>query len=502
MEHGQGGAPMTLSYDTLVTLREQHPAWRLLASANAPLIVAFLNRAFVEPNKREIGQSDLAEQLGDELYALRRRLGDDKYPKAAIAYLNDWSATEHGWIRKYYTSGSDEPFYDLTPSAETAIGWLASLNVGSFVGTESRLLTLFQLLRQMSEGSQTDPDIRVAHLERRRAQIDEEIAQIRAGAVPVLDATELRDRFQQFTRTSRELLSDFRQVEQNFRDLDREVREQIATWTESKGELLSDIIGERDAISESDQGRNFAAFWDFLMSSTRQDELTELLESVLALEAIAATNPDPRTRRLHYDWLDAGESAQRTVARLSKQLRRFLDDQAWLENRRIMEILRNVEANALAVRTQPPPGQLTTLELPTAEIGLPMERPLAGPDGVVHLADVVFDQLDDDNIDHDALFNQFVVDKAALVANVRRALRGRPQVSLAELCRLEPIEQGLAEIVTYLELAHSTFEAVVDEDHTDTIVWEVAPRDHPAEFDESVVVREARIPRVIFVGST
>jgi flagellar motility protein MotE (MotC chaperone) len=492
---------MTLSYDTLVTLREQHPAWRLLASANAPLIVTFLNRAFVEPNEREIGQSDLAEQLDDELYALRQRLGDDKYPKGALAYLNDWSATEHGWIRKYYTAGSDEPYYDLTPSAEKAIGWLATLTVGSFVGTESRLLTLFQLLRQMSEGSQADPEIRIGHLERRRAQIDAEIAQITAGAVPVLDATELRDRFQQFTRTSRELLSDFRQVEQNFRDLDRGVREQIATWTDSRGELLADIIGERDAIGESDQGRNFAAFWDFLMSSSRQEELTELLEDVLALEAIAATNPDPRTRRLHYDWLDAGESAQRTVARLSKQLRRFLDDQAWLENRRIMEILRNVEANALAVRSEPPPGQVATVELPIAEINLPMERPLAGPDRAVHLADVVFDDLSAENIDHEALFNQFVVDKAELISNVRRALRGRPQISLAELCRLEPIGQGLAEIVTYLELAHSTFDAVIDEEHTDTIIWESTPPDQPSGFDAPTVVREARVPRVIFVGS-
>jgi hypothetical protein len=37
-------------------------------------------------------------------------------------------------------------------------------------------------------------------------------------------------------------------------------------------------MGERDAIGRSDQGKSFQAFWEFLMSSRRQEELTELLD--------------------------------------------------------------------------------------------------------------------------------------------------------------------------------------------------------------------------------
>lgn len=73
----------------------------------------------------------------------------------------------------------------------------------------------------------------------------------------------MKDRFQQFTQLARELLSDFREVEHNFRGLDRRVRERIALWQGSKGTLLEEIMGERDAISDSDQGRSFRAFWDF-----------------------------------------------------------------------------------------------------------------------------------------------------------------------------------------------------------------------------------------------
>ena len=170
-----------------------------------------------------------------------------------------------------------------------------------------------------------------------------------AGDVPLLDDTALKDRFQQFMQLARELLTDFREVEHNFRQLDRRVRERIALWDGAKGALLEEIMGERDAIGDSDQGRSFRAFWDFLMSSRRQEELTELLERVLALPPVADLKPDARTRRVHYDWLEAGEHTQRTVAQLSQQLRRFLDDQAWLENRRIMDILHGIESKALGL---------------------------------------------------------------------------------------------------------------------------------------------------------
>jgi hypothetical protein len=79
-----------------------------------------------------------------------------------------------------------------------------------------------------------------------------------------MDDTQVKDRFLQMASTARALLSDFREVEQNFRELDRTDRERIALWEGGKGELVGQIFGDRDAISDSDQGRSFRAFWDFL----------------------------------------------------------------------------------------------------------------------------------------------------------------------------------------------------------------------------------------------
>ena len=483
---------MSLDYTTLDILRQNHPAWRLLRSDHAALIASFLERVFILPNLRTISQADLVEALEDELFALRERLGPTAFPKAALDYLNDWAAPERGWLRKFYRHDSDEPCFDLTPSTEKAIAWLGTLVKRSFVGTESRLLTLFELLKQMSEGSETDPQVRIAELHKRRDDIDAEIARILGGDVPLLDGTALRDRFQQFMAMAHELLSDFREVEHNFRGLDRHVRERIALWEGAKGALLEDIMGERDAIADSDQGRSFRAFWDFLMSSSRQEELTTMLQRVLALPPIVELKPDVRTRRIHYDWLEAGEHTQRTVARLSQQLRRFLDDQAWLENRRIMDILHSIETKALVLRSKPPAGAVITITDTAAEIELPMERPLYTPSIKPLIADMQL-QSGDDDMDATALYSQIVIDNGQLTRHIRHALQDRSQITLRELCDLQPLQHGLAELVAYLQLASGTFKSVVDEDTTDVIVW------RGSGIDGQEQDKQVYLPRVIFV---
>lgn len=332
-----------MDYHALEALRRRHPAWRLLLVDHAPFIVAFLHEAFTKPNRRTLPQSELIARLDDYLYGLRSEVGEGAFPRSAADYASDWADDKQGWLRKFYPPASDEPYFDITPAVERAIEWFVGLEQKQFIGTESRLRTIFELLAEMARGIETDPAVRIAELERRRAEIDAEIARVKGGEIDLMDATQLKERFQQVDQTARALLSDFRQVEQNFRELDRAVRERIALWEGGKGQLLEQIFGERDTIVDSDQGKSFRAFWDFLMSPARQEELSALLERVMSLDPIVEMQPDPRLKRVHYDWLVAGEATQRTVARLSEQLRKYLDDQVWLENRRIMTIIRDIE---------------------------------------------------------------------------------------------------------------------------------------------------------------
>ncbi len=478
---------MSPDFATLVQLRRSHPGWRLLQADHAPLIASFLQQTFIAPNVRVMAQPELESRLEDVLFNLRETEGEDAFPRSARDYLDDWAQNERGWLRKYYPPGSDEAHFDLTPATEKAINWLESLAQRAFVGTESRLMTVLELLRQMVSGADTDTESRIRELEQRRHEIEADIARARDGEIALLDDTGLRDRFQQASSTARELLGDFREVEHNFRQLDMQVREQIATWEGRKGELLAQIFGERDAIADSDQGRSFRAFWDFLMSPASQDELTQLLEKVFALDAVQELNQDIRFKRIHYDWLEAGEQTQRTVARLSQQLRRYLDDQAYLENKRIMQLLDGISTCALAIREQLPTGDFASIDAPGPTIQLPMERPLYSPP-VRPVLDTGIRSGDTSDITTDALFSQFNIDKPRLKARIRQLLQNRSQVTLAEVVELQPLEQGLAELVAYLSIAGEDRHALFDDCNSEKICWR----------DPDGCLRQAELPRVIF----
>jgi hypothetical protein len=278
-------------------------------------------------------------------------------------------------------------------------------------------------------------------------------------------------------------------VEENFRQLDRELRERIAAWSGSKGALLDDVVGSREAIGDSDQGKSFQAFYDFLLSPARRAELTELLEQAHGLAAIG--EPDPRMRHVHYDWLDAGERAQATVRQLSEQLRRFLDDQVWLENRRVVDLLRSIEANALKLRPYWPVNLTIELDGTAPSIVLPLERPLYSPPTKTPIdsASVTPGQ---DGFDATALFEQVYIDPAQLARTVRLALQQRSQVGLAQLLGEQPLEQGLAELVTYLSLTDETFRVVFDEQVQESVGWR----------DADGHTRTATLPRVTFARAT
>jgi hypothetical protein len=95
----------------------------------------------------------------------------------------------------------------------------------------------------------------------------------------------------------------------------------------------------------------------------------------------------------------------------------------------------------------------------------------------------------DGDLDAGALFSQVRVDKAALAGHIRQSLQTRPQISLSELLQTRPLQQGLGELVAYLQLASVAAQSVVDENTLESVSWKSADG----------ITRSAKLPRVIFV---
>ncbi len=477
-----------MDYFSINSLRETHAGWSLLRAQNAPLALTFFMSAFTDPNQRNLGRQDLIDVLDDVLFSLRDSLGDDRFPRSAAEYLDDWAEPDKAWLRKFYTETRDEPVYDLTAATEDVIRWVEALRGRDFVPTQSRLSSIFNLLKTLVHGSETDPEARLAELQRQRDDIDAQMEQIRSGEIPVMSGPEAVDHFHQLTTQAKDLLADFREVEANFRKLDRKLREQISMWEGSQGDLLESIFSSQQDISGSLQGRTFQGFWDYLMSPALRSELHELLQRATLIEALAQQDGLTSITSMQSDWLPAVEQTQATVRQLSAQIRRLLDDKVFLENKRIMALIRNIESSAVAVRAAPPPGPFAELAGHGVPVALPFERPLYEPSRQVAIHDGV-DVAEDLDVDANALFTQFHVDPLRLEGNIDTVLADAEQATLADITDAFPLSQGLAELVSYFQLATESKWASINSDRSQTLSWTLP--------DGSL--REAVVDQIIFV---
>jgi flagellar motility protein MotE (MotC chaperone) len=477
-----------MDFFAIRALRENHAGWSLLRADTAPLALSFFMAAFTVPNRRNLGRQELIDTLDDVLFRVRESLGEKSFPKPASEYLDDWAHPEKAWLRKYYAEGRDEPVYDLTAATEDVVRWVESLEGREFVATQSRLTGIFALLKALVQGSETNPAVRLAELKAERDRIDAEMERVASGEVRVMPSSEALDHFQQLTGQAKDLLADFREVEQNFRALDREVRERIATWEGTQGELLEDIFANRQDIAGSLQGRTFQGLWDYLMSPSQRAELLALLERATRIEALQGTAGLESLATMHQDWLPAVEQTQATVRRLSQQMRRLLDDKVFLENKRIITLIRSIEAHALALRDAPPREAVAEMPAQAVDVGLPFERPLYSPTGRTKVDDAV-DIADDTALDADALFGQFAVDRQRLRGHIDALLETAEQASLADIVEAHPIEQGLAEVVGYFQLAAESPWAMVDGEQQQHLTWTLPDGQ----------IKEALVERVIFV---
>ncbi|MGB7649769.1 MAG: DUF3375 domain-containing protein [Gallionella sp.] len=479
-----------MNYDYLCQLRNNHPAWHLLTLDNAPLIAGFLHHAFIQPNKRAIRQRELVSALDDYLYDLRLSYGEKLYPRPAKDYLDTWAHPDYAFLRKYYPAQEDEAEYDLSAATEKTLAWLDSLREKQFVGTESRLLTIFELLRNLLHATESDAQARIAELNKRKTEIEEEIARLQAGDAPLSlpSSTQVKERYFQIEETARQLLSDFRQVEANFRQLNQKTRERIALADKPKAELLAEIFGEQDAISASDQGRSFEAFWTFLMSLERREELQALLAQALDLPEVAGMTQDRWLADYRFHLSEAGEKIQRTAAQLVEQLRRFLDSQMWLENKRIAELIRDIEKKSLALK-QTPPKQIDFATLPETKIDLTIlgTRSLFAPPRKIRITDAA-PLLGEGDFSAEVLFNQHHVDEAVLRQQITLMLSETSQVALSDIVEKYPLTRGMGEIVSYLNLANRGEKSTLNENQRQQILWR----------DEQGRARYADVPLAIF----
>lgn len=452
-----------MNFEKALTLYRNDKTLQILRAEHFPLLISFFHLAFKQQERITYAQSDLAALLGDYLFSLERQ-EITNYNKPPLDFLQKWA--QQGYLRRYYET-ADEPVYELSPASENALKWLEDLNKQQFVGTHSRLLQFFSLLQQIVNRT-AGPYERIQQLQAERKKIDDEIAQIQKGNYAKPTDTQLKEDYYLAEETAKRLLSDFRQVEENFRELDTHTRQTIVKSNLAKGRLLDTIFEQQDYLWNTDQGKSFKAFWEFLMSESMQQELETLIEKLNAIPVIRQVKQEQIVDRIKTNLVDAGDKVNRSNDGLIEQLRKYVEQKNLAESRHILRSIEQIEHRLLLDKDLLDPQQ-TFMEID--DIFRPsflMSRPLfTPPSKIAFETTTVQDGIAD--ADTTALFEQFYIDMDELRNNVTTLLRSRSQVPLSELLVHYQPTKGIAEILGYMQIATADSRHYINNEQTEQL---------------------------------
>ena len=480
-----------MKHDDLQSILKSSFSVKLLLSPNAPLILSFLDAEFKQTGRVTIAHGELAYALDDHLQGVRQAQAA-LYPGDAQHYLQQWCDEEHQFLRKYYAVGSDDPVYELTSASERALGWVEELGKADFIGTESRFLRILDLLRDMVIHGSTDTKMRLAGLQAQRDDLQAQIDALQAtGEAERYSETQLKERFFEANDATRRLVADFREVEENFRAIARSVQEQQYRAGARKGDILRYVLDADAALKSSDQGKSFYAFWHFLLSQGKQDELRELLDTIYAIPELPTDQPDQQgLRHLKRNLLEAGAQVVASNRRLMQQLRKMLDDTQADEARRARELIADISQLAMRTTAAFPEEEAFFWVEGTPAVDMPMERQLWDAPSTPHFGEATprLGQANLAEANLDKLYNQRRhVDERHLRRNIDNVLEQRPTITLAELVDTYPIERGLTEVITYLSIAAKDDAHQIDTEVQDTIA-----------LLQDMEMREITLPRITF----
>ena len=350
---------------------------------------------------------------------------------------------------------------------------------------------MIQQLVQLAGQTEADPDARLAALRAERERIDAEIERVAAGRVGALDGKRALERTRDLIHLSDELAEDFHRVRDDFEQLNRQFRERIIDDEGARGDVLEQLFNGVDVIADSEAGRTFEAFWSLLNDTQQSSQLDQALDALLARGFARKLDRRERAflRGLTGTLLERGGEVHTVMQHFARSLRGFVQSRGYLEQRRLNQLLKQAQGEALHLRESLHATTATgyTQALSGSRLRSLSQWRLHDPrltqvDGRVYAADAAEISLDSVG----DLVAQSEIDVRSLRRDLHALLGERPRLTIGDALQQRPAVQGLGSVIGYLSLG--TRHGLVIDGHMETVQWEGGDG----------TLRRARIPLVWF----
>lgn len=357
------------------------PSVELLRLRNREMTIAFFVKTFSE-KQGVISSENIHTQLADFLEGYQIENEEDSeislfdtYETKAKKYILNW--TNRGFLTNY-PDEQGEVFYELSAHSSKTIDWLASLKKEEFVGTESKFNSMLNQLKELVEFTNEDTEKRIQLLEEKKLEIEQQIQRIKTGEdVKVFEEFEIVPRFNQLNQSAKELLSDFKEVEDNFKEITKGIYQKHAEGSLTKSDILEFTFDALDELKESSQGKSFYAFWSFILNPELQkqwESLTKELYKTLEEKAIHVNDPFLKGMKKHLH--SSGQKVYKANDKMAEKLSRIIRENESSKSEATKSVIQKIKKQLVEISKIKTKPEISFELEGEVEINIPYERKL------------------------------------------------------------------------------------------------------------------------------
>jgi hypothetical protein len=435
------------------------PSVELLKLRNREVIITFLVNTFSN-QQGTISSEKIHNQPADYLEAVQVEIDEeseilfsDNYEIKAKKFVQNW--TNKGFLTNYQDE-TGEIYYELSSHSSKTLDWLSSLKKEEYVGAESKFKNIFNQLKELVEFTNENIEKRIQLLEDKKLEIEQQIQRIKTGEdVKVFQDFEIVPRFNQLNKSAKELLSDFKEVEDNFKEITKDIYLKHAEGSLTKSHILEFTFDAIDELKNSQQGKSFYAFYTFILTPALQEEwgnLTKELYKTLKDKEIEIT--DYFLKGMKKNLHSSGQKVSKANDKMAEKLSRIIRENETSKSEITKNIIQDIKKSLIELsKAKIKPDISFELEIGIV-INIPFERKLTFEQNE-ELTYKTKPKLADEDISHsnhlNKLFNLSTIDKDILRKRIKEVLKEKSQATIAEVIEnFGGIEKGLPELFGYI----------------------------------------------------
>lgn len=278
-----------------ITLRRHNPAWLLLASAKAPLTASCL-KTILDAKPIGVPWEDAVELLAD-IFA--EHANDEIYE---IAPADDHTPAARKEMRRWLKLGlvvERDGQLMATDGLERSLHFLNELEGRTMTSTASRLATVQREIENLEARLNSNQESRIESIREKMRDLEEELAAAERGEFEVLSGAPAQEGIREIHQLALSLRSDFRRVEDSYRDADQRLRQRILSEGSHRGEIVDNLLDSHDDLVQTPEGQVFESFHEQLVKPLELNRMKSRLQSILQSEETPRSLDRQERQELH-----------------------------------------------------------------------------------------------------------------------------------------------------------------------------------------------------------